>query len=129
MMTSRLSLLAPILLLVPLRLIGAEPPADVLDLSSWLLTMPIDSDRAGSPDEIKQPELAAFQSSQFFYVNGSADDSKRTVVFRAPCGGSTTKGSRYPRCELREMTDSGRTRASWSTADQIAHTMGGFIAV
>jgi hypothetical protein len=34
------------------------------------------------------------------------------VVFRAPVNGATTKGSRYPRSELREMSQGGK--AGWS---------------
>ncbi len=37
------------------------------------------------------------------------------VQFRAPVDGVTTSGSSYPRSELREMTDSGSSEASWSS--------------
>lgn len=36
--------------LTPVLLNGAEPPGKVLDLSHWLLTLPVDTARSGSPD-------------------------------------------------------------------------------
>jgi len=100
-------------------------PAQVLNLSRWRLTLPVDTDRPGRPDEIPSAELAAFQHPQFFFVR--PDDGG--VVFRAPCGGATTKGSSYPRSELRELQADGRTRAAWSTADPTSHTLAIRVAV
>ena len=98
----------------------AEYPAKVLDLSHWRLTLPVDTTRRGHPDELSQPELESFVHPSYFFVNEGATG----VVFRAHCGGITTKGSKYPRCELREMRDhGGRTRAEWGTNDGITHTM------
>lgn len=98
---------------------GSEPPAACLDLSNWRLTLPIDTDRPGTPDEVAQPDLATFVDPRYFHV----DESGRGVVFRAHCGGETTRGSGFPRCELREMTDGGTERADWSTAGKTLHTM------
>jgi hypothetical protein len=96
--------------------VGAVP-ASILNLTNWKLTLPIDSSHAGSPDEIDQPELSTFQDS-YFHTNATGNG----VVFAAPCGGATTSGSGYPRSELREMTNSGSTEASWSTTSG-THTM------
>jgi len=85
-------------LFVPARAPG--DPASLLALSGWKLTLP-----EGQPDEIGPDRLRAFSHPDWFFV---APDGKG-VVFRAPAGGATTKNSRYPRCELREM-------AAWSTA-------------
>jgi len=94
-------------------------PAERLDLSAWKLTLPIADGSSERPKEIKQPELSSFIHADYFFANSKAN----TVIFRAPCGGTTTKGSSYPRCELREMTDEGKSRASWATDDGMAHTM------
>jgi poly(beta-D-mannuronate) lyase len=93
-------------------------PADVLDLRNWKLTLPerVDGDRDAR--EIAQPELAGYVHPDAFFVN----DDGNGVVFRARCGGATTKGSSYPRSELREMTAAGK-RAAWSTTDAVTHTM------
>ena len=96
----------------------AQPPAKMLDLSLWRLTLPVDTARRGQPDEISQPELDSFVHPNYFFVNESATG----VVFRAHCGGYTTKSSKYPRCELREMSTP-KTRAAWGTDDGTTHTM------
>src|ERR1041385_1470648 len=97
---------------------GASFPAQVLNLLNWKLTLPIDTSAPGSPDEIKQPQLATYSNTNYFYLNTTKDG----VVFIAPCGGATTSGSGYPRSELREMTNSGTAQASWSMTAG-THTM------
>ncbi len=82
----------------------ATVPAQVLDLTSWKLTLPQNTSLNGDPDEIKyvtdsnQPSLKDF-TSQYFKVGPQGSG----VVFRAHAGGATTGGSNYPRSELREM--------------------------
>ena len=104
---------------------SATLPSQVLDLSYWKLTLPVNTERSGSPDEIKQPELATHQD-QYFQLNTTKDG----VVFTAPANGATTGGSNYPRSELREMTlkDGRITEVSWSsTAGE--HSMTSIVAV
>lgn len=86
-------------------------PADLLDLTPWKLTLPVETSHEGSPDEIRQPELATFAIDPYFEMTAAQDG----VVFRAPVEGATTSGSGYPRSELREMTADGSDEASWST--------------
>ncbi len=99
--------------------IADQPPGALLDLARWKLTLPVDTDRPGHPDEIEWPELRSFVDPQYFF----ATEKSAAVVFRAHCGGVPTRGSRFPRCELREMTEGGKRPASWSTADDRWHTM------
>jgi uncharacterized repeat protein (TIGR01451 family) len=98
----------------------AQPqfPSDVLNLLNWKVTLPVNTSRPGDPDEVLQPALAGFVDPNHFLVNAARDG----VVFRAPVGGATTSGSGYPRSELREMSDDGRTHASWSTTSG-THTL------
>ncbi len=114
----RLALLLPIFLF-PHSLHADKLPAGLLDFSSWKLTLPTDTQRQGRADEISTPDLQYFSHPEFFFINSSGDG----VAFRAPCGGKTTKGSKYPRSELREMTESGKKRAAWSTDDNKFHEM------
>jgi len=87
-------------------------PAQVLDLSNWKVTLPFGgADNAKSPLEVKQPELANYATAPWFNPTPACD----AVVFRAPVDGVTTKGSRNPRSELREMADNGASTASWSS--------------
>lgn len=97
---------------------GGTLPSNVLNLTNWKLTLPVDTSLPGSPDEIKQPALNSFVDPKYFYVNATLNG----VVFTAPCGGATTSGSGYPRSELREMANYGVDNASWSTTSG-THTM------
>lgn len=81
-------------------------PSEVLDLKEWKITLPINN-----AQEIKQPDLATYYHEDYFKVNETGDG----VVFTAPIDGETTSGSKYPRSELREMTNNGKDKASWST--------------
>lgn len=94
----------------------AEFPADLLDLTNWKLTLPVETDHEGNPDEIVQPELATFVLDPYFRLT----DARDAVVFRAHAGGATTGGSSYPRSELREMN--GAENAAWSL-DEGTHVM------
>jgi hypothetical protein len=94
---------------------GCQYPAQVLDLRRWKLTLPTGSD--GDPKEVSQPALATFVSPPWFRPT----DDCSGVAFRAAVDGLTTKGSSYPRSELREMGDGGAA-ASWSSTSG-THTL------
>jgi Alginate lyase len=95
-------------------------PGQVLDLSGWKVTLPVDSSGgvSGTAAEVTQPRLDSFTDE---YVRTTADGSG--VTFTAPAGGATTSGSGYPRSELREMTADGSATASWSSSSDTASTM------
>ncbi len=93
-------------------------PAGILDLTNWMLALPVDTAIGSNPDHIMQPQLAQFALNPYFHVN----EAKNGVVFQAHAGGATTKNSSYPRSELREMTNSGKTKANWSNSSG-THTM------
>jgi len=97
---------------------AAEFPSQILDLTSWKLQLPTNAagEFTGRYAEVLQPMLARYVLAPYFVVRGDA------VQFRAPTNGLTTSGSMYPRSELREMADGGRTQASWSTTVG-THTM------
>lgn len=84
-------------------------PAQIIDLTNWKETLPTGS--SGKPTEITQTALKSFSKKPFFTPNSSCSG----VIFRAPVNGITTKGSSYPRSELREMTNKGKSNASWAT--------------
>lgn len=98
---------------------GGNLPANVLNLTNWKITLPIDGPDAGSDaDEVTQPALATYSIDPYFKNNSD----NTGVLFRAHTGGATTSGSGYPRSELREMTNNGTTNASWSSSSG-THTM------
>ncbi|MCP2169521.1 chondroitinase-B domain-containing protein [Goodfellowiella coeruleoviolacea] len=91
-------------------------PSDVVDLTNWYVGLPIGEEE--SPTNVEQPELARFSVDPWFRATGDC----AAVQFRAAVNGVTTSGSKYPRSELREMTDSGASKASWSSTSGV-HTM------
>lgn len=91
---------------------------DMFNLAIWKLTIPMDDDGDGVADEVTMPLLRYFEDPDFFHLSETGD----SVVFRAACGGATTKNSHYPRSELREMNKDSKTKASWSTTSGV-HNM------
>lgn len=114
-----------LLLFVSVTSVAAEPPGKIFDLTTWKLTLPLDTPRPGKPDEIVAPQLATFFVPGVFQSNEDATG----VLFRAPCGGFTTSGSGYPRCELREMRPDGKDEIAWNTTDETAHSLLASLAV
>lgn len=78
------------------------------DLSSWNLTIPVDSvgKTSGVASIVKFP--SAYSSA---YFNQLGDNK---IVFSADVAGATTSGSKYARSELREMD--GTNLAAWKLA-------------
>ena len=91
----------------------ATTPAEVLNLKNWKLTLPVNTEHNGNPDEIKQPELNTYTDDNYFFLNAKKD----AVSFKANAGGETTPGSNFPRSELREMENNGKTSAAWSSSE------------
>lgn len=83
-------------------------PMEFLDSWGWKLTLP--TKVKATPDEVVMPELLGY-ASEWFRLNGAGDG----VVFVAPTDGATTRNSKNPRSELREMMADGKTRAAWSS--------------
>ena len=79
-------------------------PSDVLKLENWKLTLPVkpasgvDTKKNGDAFEVFPKALAKFADSRCFFVG---DDGG--VVTQVHHRDLTTKGSKNPRCELREM--------------------------
>lgn len=91
-------------------LLGSTPvPAKVLNLTDWKLSLPVESARTREPEEVKQPALRQY-ASWYFSVNAA----RTGVVFRARVGGAPIVSGGFARTELREMTDGGRQKATWS---------------
>lgn len=91
-------------------------PSQVIDLTNWKITLPTGSSE--NPTEIEQPELANFTIDPWFIVVPGGNG----IRFRAAVNGVTTGRSDYPRSELRETTNNGRVKASWSSTSG-THTM------
>lgn len=78
-----------------------KPPSDDFDLTHWKLTLPASASGTadGKPVEIPAAQLSAGYTSELFFYSGV----NREMIFWCPVDGVTTKGSAYPRTELREV--------------------------
>lgn len=99
---------------------ACDYPADVLDLTNWKITLPVDNpDQSGTqPLEVKQPALDSYRLSPWFVANSDCAG----VRFRNAVNGAHTPNSSYARSELREMTNNGSANAAWSSTSG-THTM------
>lgn len=79
--------------------------SDHFDLSKWKLTLPVKGEK-GKAKEVEN--LTGFETAHFY------DAPDKAMVFVAPVDGPTTKGSKYPRSELREMNNG--KEAAWTIA-------------
>lgn len=77
-----------------------------LHYPTWKLTLP--TGRPGRPDEIIRPRA----SVPPWYV---IRPEERRVICRANAGGVTTRGSKYPRTELRELVPGTERLAGWDS--------------
>ncbi len=82
-----------------------KAPKDVLDLSCWKHTLPIDLEGDNKASDIKEPQIAeGYAHPDHIYVNEAGDG----VVFSSPVKGVLTSNkTTYVRSELREMNRCG----------------------
>jgi hypothetical protein len=86
-------------------------PNDIIDLGLWYLTLPVKRSDRDDAAIIYNPYLKTY-SDDFFKVSPQGN----SVLFITPAGGATTKGSQYPRTELREMSGPcEKDKACWSS--------------
>lgn len=74
-------------------------PGQIIDLSYWNITVPLDYNKDSRPDTVGIPQISRFYHPDFFYVN-----SDNHVVFASPNKAATTANSSNTRSELRHMS-------------------------
>jgi len=89
-----------------------------IDFSNWKVTLPVDENNNGSPDEYQPNELINFGYQtltpvQPFMYDDTEDES---LVFYTYPGTSTTNSS-YSRTELRELINPSNSRENWTLAE------------
>lgn len=95
------------------NMVGLSNQGDI-NLSHWKLTLPIDVNKDGKPDEYKPTLLNKLRSTNdlkpFFYEEGG-----KMVFFCSVAGSNaTTQNSKYPRSELREQIVPGKNNVNWT---------------
>ncbi|GEM78942.1 polysaccharide lyase family 7 protein [Vibrio superstes] len=77
-----------------------KTPADILDLSCWKISIPVEAENGFATTVEEKVLTSGFVDSDNFYVNEAGDG----VVFSSPVKGVTTsKNTTYTRSELHEM--------------------------
>lgn len=87
-----------------------------IDLSQWKLTLPVDNNGDGKPDEYEPPELNKYpeipEVKPYFY-----DEEDGSLVFFCPYTAVSTANSKYSRSELREQLVPGDNNTNWTFED------------
>ena len=87
-------------------------PASKFDLSHWKITVPVDKNDDGKPDEIDVVEIQKYSHPDFFYLN-----DRGGMTFVAPNKATTTANSSNTRSELRYMLRGKNTRPKTDGAE------------
>ncbi len=70
-----------------------------ISLNQWAITLPVDDDRSGKADMIKEYDLAkGFEYPPYFVKQPDG-----SLIFRSPVSGARTPNTTYTRSELRSM--------------------------
>ncbi|WP_417290322.1 polysaccharide lyase family 7 protein [Corallibacter sp.] len=90
-----------------------------IDFNHWKITLPVDLDDNGRPDEYQPTSLVNYgyqniESLQGFMYDNVADKS---IVFYTYLAGATTGNSSYPRTELREQQTPGNNYNNWTLTE------------
>lgn len=91
----------------------SQAPGQHFDLSNYTLQTPMA--RKDSVEEVAQPALQGFSAPYFYY-----DADAHAMVFNCPDNGASTRGSHFPRSELRDTRE-------WHFSGQ--HTLSASLAV
>jgi len=89
-----------------------------IDFSNWKLTLPVDEDNNGKPDEYQPDQLInngyrSLSAVQPFMFDDTSDAS---IVFYTYPDGSTQNSS-YSRTELRELENPSNARDNWTLSE------------
>ena len=89
-----------------------------IDFSNWKVTLPVDEDNNGSPDEYKPHQLVDFGYQTLDAVKPFMydDTEDKSIVFYTYPESSTTNSS-YSRTELRELINPDNARENWTLAE------------
>lgn len=90
-----------------------------IDFSHWKITLPVDINNDGKPDEYQPSSLInyGYQSIDELKMFMYDDISDTSIVFYTYPAGATTANSSYPRTELREQMTPGNNYDNWMLKD------------
>lgn len=87
-----------------------------INFTNWKVTLPVDEDNNGKPDEYQPDELKdfAYQTLEPVQPYMYDDTTDESLVFYCFQGGATTTNSSFPRTELRELINPNNSRENWT---------------
>ncbi|WP_260928059.1 polysaccharide lyase family 7 protein [Novosphingobium sp. 9] len=87
-------------------------PPSKIDLSMWKITLPVNEagEVSGEHDAVELYRLTGLSVPPWF------EAARNSIAFTVPVEGAMTRGTKYPRSELREMDGAGHEYA-WTVAD------------
>ncbi|CAL2079017.1 Poly(Beta-D-mannuronate) lyase [Tenacibaculum sp. 190524A05c] len=90
-----------------------------INFSNWKVTLPVDENNDGKPDEYKPKDLMDFGYQSLNSVKPFMydDTDDMSLVFYTYQGGATTANSNYPRTELRELIVPDNSKINWTLKD------------
>ena len=92
----------------------------VIDFSDWKITLPVDVNNDGSPDEYTPSQLDNGSYRSLAALDGFMydDEDGDGIIFHTQffADGATTTNSSYPRTELRELINPSNSRENWNLA-------------
>ncbi|WP_397300677.1 polysaccharide lyase family 7 protein [Nonlabens ulvanivorans] len=98
-----------------------DPVASNFDFSDWKVTLPVDVNNDGSPDEYAPSQLDNGGYRTLSALDGYMYDDPvgEGIIFytQFDTNGATTANSSYPRTELRELINPSNSRDNWSLQD------------
>lgn len=86
-----------------------------INFSNWKVTLPVDNDNNGSPDEFQPAQLVnlGYQTIEEVKPFVYDDPSDASIVFYS-FPSSSTSNSSYSRTELRELINPANSRSNWT---------------
>lgn len=87
-----------------------------IDFTNWKVTLPIDIDNNGSPDEIMPGGLInnRYRTNPALEGLMYPDDTDGSIVFHTFYGGAVTANTSFPHTELRELINPSNSRVNWT---------------
>lgn len=89
-----------------------------IDFSNWKVTLPVDEDNNGKPDEYQPAQLVGggYRDNSSIQPFMYDDEDDASILFYT-YPGSTTTNSSYSRTELRELINPSNSRENWTLAE------------
>lgn len=98
---------------IPAKVEGVDYFLPNIDLTHWKVTLPIPRAKDGKAQEVRAPQIYDYANNDMLHPFMYNDSTDGSIVFHA-YPGSTTRNTKYSRCELREQMVPGNDKTNWT---------------